>query len=529
MKAIFKTLGKFLMTVALLCPTVTFAHDYDPAHWVSDINDTVRLCNLSIPEAHDAATWFTDNYLAKDQKYDEKKLFSMGVRSFDMRFRRDLTSQNGLIKYLFDKDYVFAHGIFSLNTIKDEIENHFPSPEDLEGEFMVLSFQYEIDDMDLASKFISTGNDVLAFQKFIDCLVAKYDPNLDKDMFIPFRKDLTVKDVRGKIILIATGNGYNPSKLTRNKVPVALVHTGEKVYKETYSDGSIEAFPADYDGDKIKSTNDAIFFEQNSYEVKCEEKKKAIKIGLEGDDTGKFEGWFQYLERTNNKDCVFHKTQINSYSLPQRGVDICSDYDVVFGISRISLTSNIGCNHYTYDLLNKHNGKPFGFVRFDFIGCGGVYYGDKLLKLILDNNDRYFMSEEELAKKREKQRLDEIIEILESYGYYGYYGDDYASDIIIDDTEIQVKEPLTRAGDFEDEVFNDSDDDNLPADVQPILYNDGNMLYVENCDDNAIFNVYDVSGKVVAHATTAPIEISHLKKGIYVLDINGKGYKFVKK
>ncbi|MCQ2231545.1 MAG: T9SS type A sorting domain-containing protein [Paludibacteraceae bacterium] len=66
----------------------------------------------------------------------------------------------------------------------------------------------------------------------------------------------------------------------------------------------------------------------------------------------------------------------------------------------------------------------------------------------------------------------------------------------------------------------------LEKNGHPYIYNDGDMLYVGNCVEDAIFEVYDLAGKVVAHATTAPIEISNLKRGVYVLDINGKGYKF---
>lgn len=689
MKAIFKTLGKFLMTVALLCPTVTFAQSNLPkdftAHWVSTLDENTRLCDLSIPEAHDAATWSVSelNLLGgyyKDQKFDEKTLFSMGVRAFDMRFNVES----------------FNHGPIVLSQIKDEINEHFPSKEDLKGEFMVLFFQFEN-----SIREASDENKVLGFQRFIDNLVDKYGDTT----FIQFRKDLTVKDVRGKIILVATGNDYNPHMLTHNKVPVATQKTGTKVYKETYSDGRLIGY--DKNGFTLWEPT-AQFFEQNNFDASRKDKKKAIKIGLEGDGTGKFEGWFNFLKRSDeNKECVFHKAQISSYDMIDNGGDICADGKESRGRGK-SPHRFIGCNHYTYNLLKNYD-LPYGFVRFDFIGekVHEFYdcYGDKLLDRILlnntyipfvdgthfikdftvarsrnldnakkmlekDGNKYYFChanygAPEEIkylylfSRQRDKNRLsypvigykhtNDINEAVTDVVIYksepktafpetikvdghtykraasvedindNWIGDlntdntdlggkelvlyytkerlatapnrylsgikvvlDEYTDIdrcakvcvkqnesecritgvanlndgvedakvlrlelkwsqctednvevleenIADETEDLVKEPLTRAGDFEDEVFNDSDDDNLPADVQPILYNDGNMLYVENCDDNAIFNVYDVSGKVVAHATTAPIEISHLKKGIYVLDINGKGYKFVKK
>lgn len=455
MKAIFKTLRNFVLTATLLIPTMTFAHDYDPAHWVAEINDTVRLCDLSIPEAHDAATWHSGTGFIKDQEYSERELFLKGVRAFDMRLHYD------------EDGSTFDHGCFTQNTIKDEIEKYFPTDKDLEDEFMVLFFQYE-NDGDYLEK-------IMAFQEFVDCLVEKYGI----DRFVTFSKHLTVSDVRGKIILVATGNNYNTNKLDHNKVPVALVHNGgdPKIYPEGY----IEPFsPHVVD---LDTCNWPQFFEQNCYDLDREDKKEKIKIGLEGD--GKTEGWFQYLERTNNVERKFHKTQINSYyfsiwrTLLRSGKGICIDDS--------GFRDRKGCNHYTYDLLNNHKGQPFGFVRFDYIGCGGDFYGDKLLDLIVDNNMHNSF-----------------------YGNGGVKGQE-------DDMEAEI----------EDEAYNDETE--VAEDVQPVIYNDGYMLYIENYGDNAVFNVYDMGRNIVAHSTTAPIEISHLKNGFYILEINGKGYKFVKK
>lgn len=478
MKAIFKTLRNCVLTATLLIPTMTFAHDYDPAHWVAEINDTVRLCDLSIPEAHDAATWHSGTGFIKDQEYSERELFLKGVRAFDMRLHYD------------EDGSTFDHGCFTQNTIKDEIEKYFPTDKDLEDEFMVLFFQYE-NDGDYLEK-------IMAFQEFVDCLVEKYGI----DRFVRFSRFLTVKDVRNRIILVATGNDYNTNKLDHNKVPVALVHNGGD--PKIYPNGTIESFP-DFDINELLHSfsflpkpnhNEIIqFFEQNCYDLDREDKKEKIKIGLEGD--GKTEGWFQYLERTNNVERKFHKTQINSYyfsiwrTLLRSGKGICIDDS--------GFRDRKGCNHYTYDLLNNHKGQPFGFVRFDYIGCGGDFYGDKLLDLIVDNNmhNSFYGNGGRKVEDVEKNVEDEIETEIE------------------DEIEAYVE-------DYNEET-------EVVEEVQPVIYNDGYMLYVENYEDNAIFNVYDMGRNTVAHSTTTPIEISHLKKGIYILEINGKGYKFVKK
>ena len=38
-----------------------------------------------------------------------------------------------------------------------------------------------------------------------------------------------------------------------------------------------------------------------------------------------------------------------------------------------------------------------------------------------------------------------------------------------------------------------------------------------------------MSGNAVAYSTTSPVNISVLKKGVYVVDINGTKVKFMKK
>lgn len=83
----------------------------------------------------------------------------------------------------------------------------------------------------------------------------------------------------------------------------------------------------------------------------------------------------------------------------------------------------------------------------------------------------------------------------------------------------------TRGIGFDD----DEEEVNYDEDQKPNIYNDGTNLYVNGTSENSQIIVYDMSGNAVAYSTTSPVNISVLKKGVYVVDINGTKVKFMKK
>ncbi|MCQ2231544.1 MAG: hypothetical protein MJZ30_06815 [Paludibacteraceae bacterium] len=419
------------------------------AHWVSKLDTTTRLCDLSIPEAHDAATWSVITDYQQDQEYDEKTLFSQGVRSFDMRlYVKEGNDQVPCFSHGGDFAYNLG-GMNDLKTMEDEIENHFPDPKDLEGEFMFLFFQWEGDSKAPNEQKLS------AFNRFIELLVEKYG----QDNFVGFRKDLTIANVQGRIILVAGDAIYTPDNIwdSKNYVPIAiqtdvklkLDHLG-KDYEGFRRDSKILGYGR-YN-EKIKSKdgdeNGARLFEQNNYDVDGDIKKKSITYDFEGNEH--IEGWFPYLKsNVGNKDCVFHKAQINSYYIDfswssfligsiigignPTGIPISLiNSTVIHNGSEIAGDDThwngnyyIGCNHHTYDLLKKYT-LPYGFVRFDFIGeeehDWDPIYGDKLLDLVLMNNMRHLKDKtyiQDLAISRARDAEDSK-ELLAKQGYVYY-------------------------------------------------------------------------------------------------------------
>lgn len=77
--------------------------------------------------------------------------------------------------------------------------------------------------------------------------------------------------------------------------------------------------------------------------------------------------------------------------------------------------------------------------------------------------------------------------------------------------------------------FDDEEEVNYDEAQKPNIYNDGTNIYVNGTSENSQIIVYDMSGNAVAYSTTSPVNISVLKKGVYVVDINGTKVKFMKK
>lgn len=171
MKNIYKTL------LALLClSTTTHAED-----WMQYLPDEAYVANLSIPGAHDAATGHDVGMASFSQTQDLKfgDQWSLGVRAFDLR---------PIIK----DDYLnINHGIAATNLrfddalyqLRDSLIEH-PT------EFAVLHILYANGYEDAKENY----------KTMLLELVGRDDL---KDYFVDFKPDLTVGEMRGKILMIS--------------------------------------------------------------------------------------------------------------------------------------------------------------------------------------------------------------------------------------------------------------------------------------------------------------------------------------
>ena len=186
---------KYVQTfIALL----TLALPMQADNWMKRLPDDAYVCNLSIPGSHDTGTGngfpgvttsiygpFGDKY-ARTQDKNLEEQWNIGVRAFDLR---------PCIK----DDYINVnHGIMPTNLrfdnaltfLRDKLREN-PS------EFVVIHLLHASDGDDNASNY---GERLLQ-------LLGRDDL---KDFFIDFKKDLTVREMRGKMLLLSR-NDYASS------------------------------------------------------------------------------------------------------------------------------------------------------------------------------------------------------------------------------------------------------------------------------------------------------------------------------
>ena len=160
---------------------------------MSELPDETRICDLSIPWPHDAATWNALTDWVRDQTYDEKTLFRMGARGFDFR----------VWKYF--GEFSMTHGNFGwfLNTIDTEVNDHPPDKSEIGNETLFFDVTPQSDEED--------RKDACAYM--VKKLVEKYG----LWRFSYLHPNMTLGEARGKIFLVTNDYQYlNENELDTN-------------------------------------------------------------------------------------------------------------------------------------------------------------------------------------------------------------------------------------------------------------------------------------------------------------------------
>ena len=181
---------KILLTCALASASVlaATAYDGDTSEWMKHIPGSTFACQVTIPGSHDSATgegWAIGSTLgssysqAQDVKIDDQ--LARGARGFDIRPN---WSSN---------KWVCAHGMHNTKLSLTDCFNKFVSFLDANpSEFIVIHIFHG------GSSDWSDSNKA-DFPKFLEGY---------KDRLINFRRDLTVDELRGKILIFSREN-YN--------------------------------------------------------------------------------------------------------------------------------------------------------------------------------------------------------------------------------------------------------------------------------------------------------------------------------
>lgn len=333
----------YLAIFCLLCVSggILKAEETAVDPWMSRLDDNAYVHQVSIPGTHDAATGngTTMDSFARTQELTLTQQFEAGVRAFDLR----PSVADGQLK--------IYHGIVATNTTFDEALSEICTQLDLyPTEFAVVIMRHEDDHESDADKPLWAGlmEQTLADEKYAG-------------RFVDFKNNLTVGDMRGKILLLSRDS-------------YASKPTGGFITGWSHS-----ANFADQGNGRITGTStrsQAILYMQDFYETRnaMDAKLSAITNLLD----------FSVAL----KDSRSHTWVINNPS----GYSQITIFATADAYRLNAASTNIAVVNY---LADENHAGPTGIMQMDFAGVdhSGDYdvNGLQLLNALIANNFRYTM------------------------------------------------------------------------------------------------------------------------------------------
>ena len=152
---------------------------------MQEIEDNRLICKMSIPGTHDTAA-DTGNAWVKTQEKSIKEQLNSGIRFLDIR----LGYKDGVIK--------LCHGsvVFNKTLTEDVLRTTADFLRDHPSETVIMTLKKDLD-----------GDDLAYQQALTRALEA--DPSLTAYMAGNFRGNVTMKDLRGKMLLISRNRGFS--------------------------------------------------------------------------------------------------------------------------------------------------------------------------------------------------------------------------------------------------------------------------------------------------------------------------------
>ena len=191
-----------------------FADGCPNEQWLKYVNDETYVANLLIPGAHDAATgegWVsgsTGSSTSTCQSLTVDQLWDAGVRVFDIRpgiYRKRSSQQSGLTITTKSGNYYYYlscnHGLERTNLFLEQFFNKLIAKlNQYPNEFAIIHlFMGTLKDSGVLGQLGSDYKD-----QFSTLYAAQI--NALGDRVIDFRRDLTVGDMKGKILILARDN-----------------------------------------------------------------------------------------------------------------------------------------------------------------------------------------------------------------------------------------------------------------------------------------------------------------------------------
>lgn len=313
------------------------------SNWMSRLPDNQYVATVSIPGAHDAATgsgWATGSELGKTysttQDLTISEMWNIGIRAFDFR------------PSLYDGYMNIKHGITATNLRFDDVMYQLrDSLANNPSEFVILHLLHASDGDNVDDDYGTRLHQL-------------FDSEDLKDYLAPFKYNLTVGELRGKILILSRDSYTNPIGGVFQNWTGSADWNSQQNGRITGKNGSGSCIMQDY----------SETWQEGAMETKLSAMTKLLDYS------------------------VWHKT--DSPSDIKWIFNFASAYSKVMSLFGYNISLSSGyrdnashTNPLIIDYLSKHSG-PTGIVMMDYVGVsasdGYAVRGDEAVKIIIENN-----------------------------------------------------------------------------------------------------------------------------------------------
>lgn len=337
-------------------------------NWITPLDDNIYVSQLSIPGTHDAATGDGTTFsIGKTQDRTLDQQFEMGIRAFDLRPAINAS-----------KEMILCHGAVATSFGWDQVMERFKYYlNENPGEFIIAFIRHEDEFSGTSISHWTNENTTEKWKPMmqgkLETMKATINPATGESYTLDFRPDLTIGDMRGKILFMCRSwTAYNDAG------PVVGGYTGWDHGK----DGAEVAIYGPSGASGILNLQDCYAYGEAGLSYTQRNQYPTVKWAA--------------IESLLNKSMRFHSdpSMKNRWSLNHT-----SGYtsNILGTSSTDGYRENAANNHIKF--YNKITSPDWvgstGIILSDFVGArkSGDYtvYGDLLPQAIIDNNYKYHM------------------------------------------------------------------------------------------------------------------------------------------
>lgn len=341
-------------------------------NWITPLDDNIYVSQLSIPGAHDSCSKGADASAGRTQELSIDDQLLMGIRAFDLR---PTTPNIGGEDSGHNAQLPIYHGVTFCNIRLDEVFAKFnafltQNP----GEFIIGIVRWESEGdahwglwSHSGEKNPKTFN--ASMRNFINN--SSYFPQNRK---ADFKKDITVGEMRGKILLIVRPNiytdaGYYADNAYLGTTFISDWHSGSESVEQGVYFHNVSGSNAPVIGNAVVQD----YYHDQDHDKKIRLIKEELQLSAQSHTNPNYKfTWF---------------------------INHCSGYEGVTALETNAYPKNardINLPIYNYIAGQEKTVGSTGIMLLDFVGAreshGLTVYGDLLPQTIINNNYKYRMN-----------------------------------------------------------------------------------------------------------------------------------------